>query len=344
MKQAGPSEPQPVTENPISKAIVFIVDRCSRHAWTVIACAVLLTIVCGLYASQHFAINTDTNEFLSRKLPWRQHLIALDKAFPQRNQEILVVVDGATPEIAEKATAELAKKLQTRTDLFQLVQRPDGGDYFNQNALLFQPVPALKQSMQGLLRAQPFLAALTGDPSLRGVVDAFGFVNRGVRSHAGTFDDFDRPMVQMSQTLEDILAGKRTFFSWSALLSGQKPDIHQVQRFILIKPKLDYHALQPGLVASNFIRQSAQGLSLTPDNGVTIRLTGSVPLSDDEYASVREGSTLNGIITGLIVLFIIWLALKSMRIVFAVGVTVGVGLAITAAVGLLMVGALNLIS
>jgi hopanoid biosynthesis associated RND transporter like protein HpnN len=344
MKQAGPSEPQPVTENPISKAIVFIVDRCTRHAWVVIACAVLLTIVCGLYASQHFAINTDTNEFLSRKLPWRQHLIALDKAFPQRNGEILVVVDGATPELAENASAELAKKLQARTDLFVSVQRPDGGDYFNQNALLFQPVPALKQSMQGLLRAQPFLAALTGDPSLRGVVNAFGFVNRGVKAHAGTFDDFDRPMVQMSQTLEDILAGKRTFFSWSTLLSGQKPDIHQVQRFILTKPKLDYRALQPGLVASNAIRQDAQQLGLTPDKGVTIRLTGSVPLSDDEYASVREGSTLNGIITGLIVLFIIWLALKSMRIVFAVGVTVGVGLAITAAVGLLMVGALNLIS
>ena len=58
----------------------------------------------------------------------------------------------------------------------------------------------------------------------------------------------------------------------------------------------------------------------------------------------RRTPWLNGIVTILVVLFILWLALGSGRIILAVFLNLFVGLAITAAVGLMMVGALNLIS
>ena len=45
-----------------------------------------------------------------------------------------------------------------------------------------------------------------------------------------------------------------------------------------------------------------------------------------------------------VVLFILWMALRWWRIIFAVFVSLVVGLSITAAVGLLLVGTLNLIS
>ena len=53
---------------------------------------------------------------------------------------------------------------------------------------------------------------------------------------------------------------------------------------------------------------------------------------------------LNGVITLAVVLLILWMALKSFRIILAVVVALFVGLSATAAVGLMMVGALNLIS
>uniref|UniRef100_UPI0013DD00EF hypothetical protein n=1 Tax=Raoultella ornithinolytica TaxID=54291 RepID=UPI0013DD00EF len=46
----------------------------------------------------------------------------------------------------------------------------------------------------------------------------------------------------------------------------------------------------------------------------------------------------------LIVLFILWCALKSSKIIGAVFVTLIIGLSITTAVGLMLVGAFNLIS
>ena len=189
---AAPPPPQTAPQGFISRSLVAIVDLCMRHAWLVLVIAAAMTIASGYYAAAHFAINTNTNQFLSAKLPWRQRLAAMDKAFPQQVQQIVVVINGKTPELAESAAAELAKKLATRPDLFHSIQRPDGGEYFNRNAFLFLPVAQVAQTAAGLLRAQPFLGTLTADPTLRGVMEAFSFVTRGV--HAGGIWNKSEPL------------------------------------------------------------------------------------------------------------------------------------------------------
>lgn len=329
---------------PIARAVGAIVMFCRRFKWGVIALTLAITAVCGHYAATHFKINTNTNEFISPKLQWRKDLSALNAAFPQRDDQIIVVIDGATPELAESAARALTERLKTRPDLYQSVLRPDGGPFFNQNGLLFLPASEVQSTLQGMTRAQPFLVALSSDPSLRGISDAFSFINRGVKAKAGTLDDFDKPMAVLNGVLEKILAGRTVFFSWRSLFSDQPPDRRELRRFIEVKPVLDYAALKPGQIPSNFIRASAADLGFTPKKGVTVRLTGIVPLADEEFATIEHGAGLNAILTGLIVLFIIWRALRSGSIVFAVAASVVVGLAATAAAGLLMVGALNLIS
>ncbi|MGH6843257.1 MAG: MMPL family transporter [Methylocella sp.] len=335
---------KPIAPDPIARSIVAIVAASSRFRWTALALAILVTIASGYYTATHFAINTNTNNFISEKLQWRQNLIAMDKAFPQRVDQIVVVIDGATPELAEAAAQSLTDRLKRRPELYRSVLRPDGGSYFNQNALLFQPVDDLKQTLKGLYEARPFLTALAYDPSLRGIVKAVSFINKGVQTKAGTLDDFDRPMALLGDAFDGLLAGRPVFFSWRALLAEQPAEPRELRRFIEVKPVLDYAALMPGERASDFIRQAARDLGISPNSGVTIRLTGLVPMADEEFGNIADGAGLNAAATGLVVLLIIWLALKSGRIVLAVALSVIAGLAATAAVGLMMVGALNLIS
>ena len=59
---------------------------------------------------------------------------------------------------------------------------------------------------------------------------------------------------------------------------------------------------------------------------------------------MQDGAVVNGIGTVLVVLFILWMALHSSKIIFAVFVNLFIGLSITTAVGLMMVGSLNLLS
>ena len=66
-----------------------------------------------------------------------------------------------------------------------------------------------------------------------------------------------------------------------------------------------------------------------------------MPISDEEFASIQKGLSLNSIVTGTIVLIILWAALRSLRLVFAVVITLAIGLIVTAGLGLFVVGPFN---
>ncbi|HYI90694.1 MAG TPA: MMPL family transporter, partial [Beijerinckiaceae bacterium] len=132
--------------------------------------------------------------------------------------------------------------------------------------------------------------------------------------------------------------------SWQMLLSDGKAEPRELRRFILIQPKLDYNALQPGGEAIDLVRRTAAELGLTRDNGVAVRLTGPVPLADEEFATVAENAGLNGALTIAAIALVLFFALRSGRVIVAVLVTLFSGLIITAGVGLAVVGEFNLIS
>ncbi|MBV8578080.1 MAG: MMPL family transporter, partial [Acetobacteraceae bacterium] len=114
--------------------------------------------------------------------------------------------------------------------------------------------------------------------------------------------------------------------------------------FIEFKPVLDFNALEPGKDATDAIRQAATDLDFPGKYQARVRLTGPVPIANEEYSTVQEGAIINGIGTVVVVLFILWLALHSSKIIFAVFVNLFIGLSITTAVGLMMVNSFNLLS
>jgi uncharacterized protein len=73
----------------------------------VLAISIVVTIASAHYATTHFQINTKTRNFIADKLPWRQNMIEMDRAFPQSADQIIVVIDGKTPEFTEAAAQRL---------------------------------------------------------------------------------------------------------------------------------------------------------------------------------------------------------------------------------------------
>jgi hypothetical protein len=127
-------------------------------------------------------------------------------------------------------------------------------------------------------------------------------------------------------------------------MRGQDPAPGDLRRFIEIRPVLDYGALQPGHRATLAIRQAAADLGLATQYQARVRLTGLVAIQDEEFGTLKDGAVINLVGTVVAVLLILWLALRSPKIILAVAVTTAVGLVITAALGLWMTTALNPIS
>ena len=325
----------------LKSLIVGIVDLCTQHPWWVIGLAAVLAAGSAVYAGTHFAIRTDTKMLISTDLPWRQREERFLESFPQR--QILVVIDAPTPELVEQATAKLAQALATRSDLIHSVRQTQGGSFFARNGLLYLPTDKVARVTDGLTRANALLETLAADPSLRGTLDALSLGITGVHLGELNLDDMTRPMTMAADTAENVLAGRPASFSWRALAGGPAEPT-DLRRFIEVEPVLDFMVLEPGRAATDAIAQTASDLKLGADYQARVRQTGRIPTDDDEFGTLKENAGLNAAVSLLAVLIILWLALRSARIIFAVAVSLLVGLAISAAWGLFLVGALNLIS
>src|SRR5579862_619064 len=121
-----------------------IVAACTRASRIVVLLGVALGLLCGWYTANNFNMDTDSTKLISPKVEWRQREIHFDSLFPQQVNLIAVVVDGATPELAEAGTAALTDALKKQAKLFSVVRRPDGGDFFNKNGLMFLSTDEVK--------------------------------------------------------------------------------------------------------------------------------------------------------------------------------------------------------
>ena len=125
----------------LGTVIVRVVRTCCRFPWFVLVVAMITTAGAAAYVQENFAITTDTSQLISAELPWRQREIQFDAAFPQQADTIVVVLDAATPELADSASRALVQALVKEPEHFQSVHQPDAGPFFEQNGMLFLQPP-----------------------------------------------------------------------------------------------------------------------------------------------------------------------------------------------------------
>ncbi len=327
----------------LNKLLVKVVVYCARHPWSVLTAGIVFAMISATYVVGHFELNTDISKLISPSLPWRQREIAYTKAFPKQETAILAVIDAPTPELAENAAERLTAKLRQEPQFVSGAVQSSGGAFFRRNGLLFLSDNELSGTLAKITRSRPLLEPLAADPSLRGVMDSLNLTLRGVQGRRITLDSLAPEFDAFSSAIGNSIANRPAYFSWRELLSGQPATKQEKRQFVQVYPVLDYNSLQPGEAATNAIRKTAQDLKLS-DEGVQVRLTGQIPIADDEFGTLEQGAGLNGALTLFAVLVILWLALHSARIIFAVFVSLFIGLFITAALGLVVAGAFNPIS
>ena len=330
--------------DPRTSPIARIVAISASHPLIALVLAAALAVAALVYSARHFAMSTDTADLISTRLEWRQKELAYEAAFPQLQKLTIVVIDGATPELADDAAARLSVALATKPELFRSVRRADGGAFFERNGLLLLPLDEVRTRIVGLMRAQFFLGPAASDPSLRGVLTALSMGLEGVKRGQGALADLEPAMAAFADTFEKAASGQPAFFSWRALTAGARAASRETRRIVLVQPVMDYKALQPGAAAGDAVRKTALALGLDAAHGVAIHLTGPVPLADEEFASLAEDADLVVVAMVAALLGILWLAVRSVRVVIAILATTILGLIMTAGLGLLATGRFNLIS
>jgi uncharacterized protein len=326
----------------LRSSIVRVVAVCTRRPWWVIVFALVLAILTSIYAATHFKIKTDVDALISPDLPWAQRAQSYAKAFPER--PILAVVDAPTSELADQAAAKLGAALNAHSEQFPVATEVGSGPFFERDGMLFLSVGEVERMAEAFDRADPLVGTLAADPSLRGVLDALSLALEGVSRGELSLEALSAPMTAAADTLQAVIDGRPASFSWQALMAGKPAAPEDLRRFIQVEPKLDFGALEPGRAATDAIARIASDLRLGTDFQARVRQTGRIPMEDDEFGMIKENARLQLALSLGAVMIILWFALRSFRLIFAVVVCLVVGLAISAAAGLFVVGTLNLIS
>jgi uncharacterized protein len=330
----------------IARIVGVLVGLAHRNAAAAALLMLLLAVGGGFYAATHLAVDAEVDNMLPPDVGWRQDEIALDEAFPQNNHLLVLVIDGKTGELADRAAREMAERMRARTDLFQYVRRPDGGEFFERNGLLFLSVEELQTTADKLIEGQPLIGTLARDPTLRGLFDALALFMTGAereKDQAG-ITRLGPTLTAVADATLAALQGRDEPVSWQRLMTGQAPDKRELRRFVLTRPVLDFDALEPGARPRGEIRRLAGELALDPQHGVRVRMTGPVALNDEQFATLRHGALESTVLSIVSVCAILFAAVRSAKLVGAILATLAAGLLLTAAFAAVAIGSLNLIS
>ena len=313
----------------LGRVVVALVRLSIRRTGSVLVFLALVTAAAGWLMATRFALDSDVAKLFPPDLGWRVAERRLEQAFPQRQDLIVIVLDG------DAAAEGLTAALRARPALFRTIRRPDGGPFWARHGLLYLEVDEVRAITEQLIAAQGLLGPLAADPSLRGVADLLRLMGEGLAQGETDAARLNATLMAFTGAAEAALAGHVAPPDWERLLTGRAAD---PRRLILVQPALDHEQLSAGAAATAVIRAEAGSL------GIPIRLTGPVPMADEEFATVSEGAMQNAILSFGLVAGLLWMALRSWRLIWPLLVLVIVGLVWTAAFGVLAVGSFNPLS
>ena len=331
-----------------TRALTRWVDGARTNSgWVILLCAAL-TLGAAIYAALFLGINSDNVRLVSEDLPSRRNHEAFAQIFPNLDNALLVVIDGATPELARESASALVARLLEDSKNIEKAYLPGGGDFFESRGLLYRSPDDLDTFADQMARLQPLLAALESDPSvarLTSLVEA-GLEEARSTENAAPIDPEEWAVI-LDSIGEATVAVYTEFplaLSWEELLlRGSAVDISRRQ-VIVVHPVLDFESFLAGGLVLDQIRSHAVDLGLSPDRGVTVRITGNPALNYEEMIGLAWDLGGGGVICFFFVIAILFRALRSFKLVIAAVITLLTGLIWSAAYAAAAVGHLTLVS
>ena len=303
---------------------------------------VIACFVCGsslFYTIGHLGVNTDTTELLSPELPFHQERIRYWETFPQEVKAVVVAVEGATPEQTGDAVERLGNLLRGEKGSVKAVYIPGEGRYFEQAALLYYEPDELEALATRLSRAQPFISRLQQDNSLSHLLS---LVQQALASDRAAVD-VGPLLTALRDAMQALMSGQPYQLSWQQMMTERRERFGTTLRLVLIKPVFDFKQLLPAEKTLRAVRQAAAAVQQAMP-GVRIRMTGEVPLEQDDMQSISRSATVAGVISFILVCMSLLVGLRSVALMIAALLTLIMGLVLTAGFAALVIGHLNMIS
>ncbi len=324
----------------IKSLVVQWVSLAISRPRLILLVGLVFTLVSAIYSVRNLGVITDTSVMLSKDLDYLKVYRHFKRDFPHSYNQIVIVIEGLTPDLAIDARDRLAAALREMPQMFPWVYLPGDDTFFKKNGLLFLSIGELEELADRLASAQPILASLIERTD---VASFFNILASAlIEFRKGQHFSLKTIFKELDSTFRAVEQGTFYQMSWVRLMAGKEKQ--SLRQLILVQPDVSYESLLPGREAIKTIKNVAQKLRLEPTRGVNIMLTGDIPMQYDELKSVTKGAKLAGLLSLFMVSIVLLTGLGSFRLVIAALVPLVMGLILTASFAAMVIGHLNMIS
>ncbi len=318
----------------VADFLVAWVAVVTRRPAATLALAAVLASLAGGWAISTLRLEGDVTRLVDGKASFLHDYGTYKATFPQHRRLNVIVIDGVDARRARLAEAAILRGLLADPDLFPRVFAPGADAFLNRHALLFLGSDTLGDLVDDLAVAQPALALMSRDPSLRGLADLFDRMDTG--------DGLDRLADLVARTATDVGSGEGEEISWGEVLLGD--DAAPLRRLVIFQGSLEGDDGSVARRQAEAVRAIVVRENLESPNGVRVSMTGRGPLSSSELSAAIGSIQFAGTLSLAFVVLLLWLGLGSLRAILAALLTLAVGLALTAAFAAAAVGSLNVLS
>ncbi|HYC55532.1 MAG TPA: MMPL family transporter [Candidatus Binatia bacterium] len=331
-------------EERIASAAARCVSRIERSPKRALAAIVALASASAAFAALTLGVDADPRSLISEDLPFQVRQRELTDTFHTLGDGFLVVIDADSPVAAGHAAEALAARLAERTDLFTQVDVPGGGPFYQRNALLYFDVDQIDDLTTRLSQVQPFIATLERDPSIAGVADLLREALAAQRK--GTAVGLEMPVAleRVANAVQATIDRRPAPDPWGTALLGSTLPAEARQRVVALRGRLDFGTLLNAGPHVAAIRQAALDLSLTPERGYRVRVTGEPVLNYEELVAIATQNVVVGITSFVLFSLTVALAFRSLRLTLALVTGLLTGLAWSNGFAAATIGHLNQIS
>lgn len=306
-----------------------------QHRLFVFAFWGLMVALSVWMVATRLSINTDSSDMISPDAPFRVAASKLNAAFPDLDDQVLIIVRSGTPDEASAFTEALAEKLAARDEVASILA-PPSEPFFQQNGLLFLEIEELEDLLAKLTNAAPLIERLGPDPTLATLLDALAEASEqdGATADQETLDN-------LYASLAEIFTNEETVLSWQTLLSPGEPPEAEV--LFTLDPVLDFTKLKPAQGVKNAILEEADAVR-AEGLEAEVLITGEPVLRTEELEAVSAGIGWALGLSGVMVAILLTIAFRSTRLVIAALLAIALSVILTAGIAVALFGELNLIS
>lgn len=308
---------------------------------TLLVCA-LVTTVAAVVAATQLAVDTDPDFMTSPDLEFRKTNAALRTAFPELQNNFVVLVDAEAADDARAAAEELAALLEEDREHYSYLYLPGADPFYRDNGFFYLAAAEIEAMAERFERVGPLLGALARQPRLATLLVALSAAGAGDEGPGSLGSDGELVLGRVAAAVESFNRGEPEAVAWDELL-GPNPSVEPLNPQVLfVQPTTDLSRLDPALASLSAVRAAAA--SVAPRPGLRIRVTGDRAVHTEEMSLLLNEILVAGVLSLALVTLILLSALKSFRLLIATVLTLLAGLVWTAGLAGVLVGRLNMLT